>query len=326
MRLTDALHRRALRAAAFLLVVIVPFATLAATSAAASADDAGVLLSTDGVHWTGRLSANVFDTSKPLVPGDTLSGSFYVKNGRDAPAWLRVGLSTVTVTDWSLAQAINITTVGTTSSDSSGTSASLAGTGAVCSDLLRRDSPIPAGGVVLVSMDLRFRSTVSGTDGQGHLAKIGFVVELSDLDLNTTDTPLCSGSVQVGAVDPAEVGAPGGSGVSTPGGGTDGDPTRPASGGSAGGDGTAASGTDSASGGARDSSGTIGADSATGTADGAIAYGGGARLVLPDTVREYEEYAILVLLGAALAGMILRLVAQRRWERANGPTAEGNDE
>ncbi len=297
--------------------------SLGGASPAAAADDSGVQLSSDGVHWSGSLSGNVLPLGQTLVPGDTLDGRFYVKNDRSEPAYLRVGLSDLTVTDWSLAQALTLTLTGTTSAGASGSSAAFSGSGIVCSDLLRRDQPIAPGAIVLVSASLRFRSTTSGTDAQGALASLGFIAELSDIDLNATGTPMCDGQIAVGPVDP-------GSGGSGDGGGSSGN----------GGGGSDGSGTDGAGGstdstGVRSGSGSDTGAGATatppdiGTAPGRIGFadGGGQALVAPaNTMRLYEEYAILVLLCAALAGMLLRLGAQRRWERMVAELMKGNDE
>jgi len=310
-------RRKPWRGVAATLAVIAATALLPAGSPASATSDAGVLLSEDGVHWSGRLASNVFTSGKPLVPGDELAGSFYVKNGSERAAYLRIGLSSLAVTDWTLAQAITMTTTGTSSSDASGTAASFGGPGVVCSDLLRRESPLAPGEIVLVSTALRFRSTVSGTEAQGEIAQIGFIVELSDIDLDATSTPLCTGSIQVGPVDVTGGGGTGDDGSGSSDGSSDGT--------GAGGQGTAGTDDGAASGsggevrtGAGSGAGDGSSTPAVGTASGTISFGlgGDVRLAAPaNTMRLYEEYAILVLLGAALAGMLLRLGAQRRWER-----------
>lgn len=284
----------------------------AAPASAASSGD--VLLSVDGASWSTSLDADVFQTAGALVPGDVVRGTFYVKNGRDSPAYLRLGLSALTVTSWDLAQALNLTTIGTTSDGASGSAASFAGPDVVCTDLLHRADPIQPGGVVLVTADLRFRSTTSATEAQGEIARIGFIAELSDIDLSTTGTRLCTGALTIGPVAPTGRGAtgPGGSGDGSAGGSGDSSSTVPSGGGSTPGD----------TGGAQpepDRAETVGGTPATGSASGVISAGDPMDPAgIGNTVRWWEEYAILVLIGAAMVGMLLRLGVQRRLEQADG--------
>jgi len=293
----------------------------------ASAASSGILISADGAHWSDRLSANVFDTSRKLVPGDTLKGAFYVKNDRDSPAYLRVGLSALSVTNWALAEALSLTTIGTGASGASGSAAGFSGSGVVCSDLLQREDPIPPGGVVLVSADLLFRQSTSGTNAQGEIAQIGFIVELSDVDLNVFGQPLCTNTIRIGDPDPSleptpdpHVTPPSGGGGSDPSAGTgpaDGglpggiDGAGGAGGGAGttpGGAGTATSG-DSTFGSGRPLGGAFDRPASSGTisVDGPIALDGS----FFNTVRWWEEYAILVLIGAALLGMLGRVYVEK---------------
>jgi len=298
---------------------------LAAAPAAAAGHD--ILLSQDGTTWTTSLSRNVFDTSRMMVPGDSLQGSFYVKNDRDVPAYLRVGLSALSVTDWTLAQALSLTTIGTGPSGASGTAAGFAGPGVVCSDLLQREDPLPPGGVVLVSADLLFRASTSGTTAQGEIAQIAFVVELSDVDLNAVNQPLCTNTARIGPPDPTLVPTPGV--TVTPGGGSGGTGGTGTAGGtgagSAGSPGGSSPGTTT---GGRDAAGGGSAGDPTGpraferpAAAGTIAVEGviGLDGSFFNTVRWCEEYAILLLIGAALLGMLGR-VAAAKWlaERERG--------
>src|SRR5690606_17188516 len=97
-----------------MLGLILGVSLVAAPVSSNRAEAAGSIpISQDGVSWTTDMRINVFDTSSMLVPGDSLAGSFYVKNDNDFPAYLRVGLSALAVTDWTLAQAISLTTIGT---------------------------------------------------------------------------------------------------------------------------------------------------------------------------------------------------------------------
>src|SRR5699024_7111478 len=98
---------------------------------AAHAASGDILISRDGVTWSNTLSTDIFDTSRMLVPGDTLEGSFYVKNAHSFPAYLRVGLSALSVTNWELANALSLTTIGTGPRGASGSAAAFSGSGVV---------------------------------------------------------------------------------------------------------------------------------------------------------------------------------------------------
>ena len=301
------------------------------SAAPANAADGELLISEDGVTWSTGLASNIFDTSGMLVPGDSLDGAFYVKNDNTFPAYLRVGLSTLHVTNWEIAQALSMTTIGTGASGASGSAAALSGAGVVCADLLQRADPVPPGGVVLVSVDLLFRQSTSGQSAQGAIAQIAFIVELSDVDLNAFAQPLCNNSATIGPAVP---------GVSpTPGGGTS-TPAPGGGGGSGGGTGTG-TGTGTGSGAGPDAgagdpaasaspTGTSGAQGpgsvfdrpSVSTSAGTITIDGPIALDTSffNTVRWWEEYAILILIGAALLGMLGRVYIERwlsnRRERA----------
>ncbi|MBO9577862.1 MAG: hypothetical protein J7480_03725, partial [Microbacteriaceae bacterium] len=221
-------------AVAALLLTVAPGAAISPATAA----DSGLLLSADGASWFTSLNGNVFSARGALVPGDALPGSFYVMNNRDTPAYLRVGLSDLAVSDASLASALTLTAVATTASDASGSTVGFAAPDAVCTDFLRRTGPLPPHGVALVSADLRFKQSTPGRSAQGELARIGFVVELADIDLNATNTPLCDGVLEV--VPPGELDP--GAGPGDPGLGGDGVPATPGGGAGGGSGGSGAGG------------------------------------------------------------------------------------
>ena len=291
--------------------------SLGTASPAAAVDD-GLLLSPDGSTWYTSLSGSVFAADGTLVPGDTLHGRFYIMNNRDEAAYVRVGLSALTVTTFELAQQLTLTTVGTTASSASGSTVPLAAPDAVCSDFIGGGTRLAPHGIMLVSADLRFKATTPGVTAQGELAEIAFITQLSDIDLDATATPLCTGSLTIGtpAIGPdgGRLGGDPGSAV-TPGGGT----------GSGGGPGTAgAAGTASDAGGGGTGSTADGASGGGGTLTGSasdlIAVGPETGDDLPEwanSARRWEEYAILIPLGAAIAGLGARMAAARRWQRAD---------
>ncbi|OJX62943.1 MAG: hypothetical protein BGO95_11015 [Micrococcales bacterium 73-13] len=310
----NALRRRlAVLAGTGLLV-----ATAAMLGAAAPASAAGELeLSLDGRTWSTSLNSGIFPPGQTLVPGSTLDGTFFVRNATAGPAWIRIGVSELTVTSPDLAVAMSLSTVGTTSDAASGSTSRLNGEDIVCNDFLVRSTPLPAGGIIRVDASLSFRQTVAGTTAQDASASIAFIAELSDVDLNTVGTPLCTGSMTVGPVTsstggtsqsggsgngPGPAGQPGGGGTSGGGSGTGTGSTNGTQGGTSGSGGSGAPTAPGGSGGAR--------AEAFGTVNGGVLQIGVEDMPF-NTMRGYEEYAILVLVGAALAGAIARLTAQR---------------
>lgn len=277
--------------------------------AAPARAETALLFSFDGVSWSPSLRGSVFPTDQVLVPGDSIRGTFFVRNATSESRWIRVGLSQLIVTHEDLADSMEFTAVGSTFNGASGGTSTLGADGLVCTDLLDRTSPLPGGAIVRVDTTLGFRASVSGTTAQDEGAELHFIAELSEIDMNAAGAPLCDGSLTIGPIGTR----------SHPGGGS-GDP-----------------GSDGGTGGSGSSggSGRSGGDSgeASGAPSGPIAapttgsIGGGALLLEPsdggdggtgsragyNTVQWWEEYAILVLLGAALAGATTRLAAQRRW-------------
>jgi len=324
-----AASRRLLPALLATLLLTLPGLAGLGAAPATAADAPAVQLSVDGVHWYSALAGDVFG-DQVLVPGDAITGRFYVRNGSASPVHLRVGLSTLAVTDPALAAAVALTLSGTTASTASGSSAGLAEPGAVCTDLLRREPMLAPGGVVLIQATLRFRAATSGTTAQGRIADLGFIVEMSDVDLNASGTPMCDGELAVGPLpSPAPGGGSSGDGSL---GGTGVDLGDGTGGGASGGSSGSTGGGSGSGSGATGASGTASGDAdegspGIGTADGTISLAGGGeqQLVAPaNTMRLHEEYLVVVLLGAVLAGMLLRLAAERKWERMRAALREGD--
>jgi len=288
----------------------------------ANAVTGGIELSLNGISWGSSLSGSVFPSGQSLVPGSRLEGTFYIRNATNEAAWVRVGVANMTVTSMDFALAMNLSTVGTTNDGASGSSSKAGADGIVCSDLLNRDTPLPAGGVVRIDTELWFRPDVTGTTAQNEAAQVAFIAELSEVDLNAIGQPLCTNTLVVGPVDPSA----GGGGSS--GGGSSG--TTPTDGT---GSGSGAIGTGSGSGagiGTGTASGSAGASTTSSIAGGAFEFGWGGPRPLTDldenlafnTVQWWEEYAIFVLLGAAVAGAFARIYVQRRWVVVDRGTGE----
>jgi len=276
-------------------------------------------LSLDGTSWSSTLGAPVFRGGDALVPGSSIDGALFVRNATAEPAWVRVGVSGLTVTSAEFAVSMSLTTIGTTTDNASGSTSRLSAGDILCNDFLRRSAPIPAGGIVRIDASLSFSANVGGTTAQNEAAAVAFIAELSDVDLNALGVPLCSNEMIVGPVE----GGPGG--TRGPGGSGGPGPAEGSSGGGHGG-GTPAAGSSAAAaggsgGGGGASAGSVGGGGATVTESidgGTLGIGAVASAETPfNTVQWWEEYAILVLLGATLIGAIAALQAQRQRIRRN---------
>lgn len=294
---------------------------LGGLAAPAQAVTGGVELSLNGVNWGSSLNGSVFPAGQSLAPGSRISGTFFVRNGTNEAAWLRVGVSNLTVTSMDFALAMNLSTVGTTSDGASGSSSKVGADDIVCSDFLNRDTPLAPGAIVRVDTSLWFRPDVTGTTAQNEAAQVAFIAELSEVDLNALGSPLCTNTLVIGPVTPVPPGPtppvdptdPGGSGTGT----------GPADLGGAG------TGTGSGAGTTGQSS-TPGAGSTGSIAGGSFEFGWGGPRPFTDldanlafnTVQWWEEYAIFVLIGAAVAGAFARIYVQRRWVVVDRRTGE----
>ncbi|HWL01781.1 MAG TPA: hypothetical protein VNQ52_05335 [Microbacteriaceae bacterium] len=309
---------RARRIASAATVAAIAATLTLGAAAPAQAVTGGVELSLNGVSWSSSLNGSVFPAGQSLVPGSRISGTFFVRNGTNEAAWVRVGVSNMTVTSMDFALAMNLSTVGTTNDGASGSSSKVGADDIVCSDFLNRDTPLAPGGVVRVDASLWFRPDVTGTTAQNEAAQVAFIAELAEVDLNTLGQPLCTNTLTIGPVTPAPPGpTPGGD----PGGGGTG--TGPADLGGAG------TGTGSGAGTTGQSS-TPGAGSTGSIAGGSFEFGWGGPRPFTDldanlafnTVQWWEEYAIFVLIGAAVAGAFARIYVQRRWVVVDRRTGE----
>lgn len=272
---------------------------------AAAIDEGPLQFSSDGKTWTQILSAPIYSPDTKLIPGSETTGTFYVRNNSAEPAWLRVGLSKLTVSSLDFAIAMNMTTVATTPGGAAGSTQNL-GAGPVCFDFLELPQPISPYGIARIDASLWFRTTIEGTTAQQAGAAVSYIVQLSSADADRPTDLLCDPAGRFRIGDPTqpddEVGR----------GGITGDPpagpgslTGPSSGGGPGGS--------SGNGGGAAGGGTNNGWSALLTGGEVLGTTLDAGSEFSNTVRRDEEYVILVLLGASIAGALVRLSAERRW-------------
>ncbi|HWL01417.1 MAG TPA: hypothetical protein VNQ52_03485, partial [Microbacteriaceae bacterium] len=147
---------RGRRIASFAAVAAITGALTLGLAAPANAVTGGIELSLNGVNWGSSLQGSVFPAGQSLVPGSRIHGTFFVRNATDEPAWVRVGVSDLTVTSMDFALAMNMSTVGTTTDGASGSSSKVGADDIVCSDFLNRATPLPSGGVVRIDAEMWF--------------------------------------------------------------------------------------------------------------------------------------------------------------------------
>ncbi|MBB5632461.1 hypothetical protein BKA04_000684 [Cryobacterium mesophilum] len=164
---------RASAAGTFVGVAFVTALVLGGVVAPASAVT-GIEVSRDGMTFTGALPGTLFDQITVSVPGDTQSTVLYVRNAGSTAGFLRVALTSVTVSDPALAEAL---TVSAATADFPGAPVALA-EAEPCHVLTEGDLVAP-GGVVRISSALRF-GDLQGTIGQNGSATFSFRVSLSD--------------------------------------------------------------------------------------------------------------------------------------------------
>jgi len=190
------------------IVAAVLLVAPAAHAAPAAAPAHPVQFSDDGIHWSNSYTDALFG-GVLLVPGGSADRAFYVRNGADEPAVLRVTLFDVATTDIALATAMSLSTSmpGKPGADVPMTDAR------PCATLSQ--------GLVLAAGDsVKLDNTASladltGTTGQAQTVSFKLAISMSSTDAaapapDTCPTDYDTGTV-VGVPDPGTGGGAGGS-------------------------------------------------------------------------------------------------------------------
>ncbi|MCW4384819.1 hypothetical protein OH146_03415 [Salinibacterium sp. SYSU T00001] len=176
----------------------------APTSAVAASDV--VLVSADGTAYGTELSGSVFTDIANMVPGDSQTGSFYVRNAGENPGFLRIVLKDVSVSDDDLADALTIA-ADTASQEGEATPVALAEPCWVLSE----GEVVPPDTTARIDLTAAI-GNLDGTRGQGAIAEASLGVSLSDTTPGSLSPSDCGGpdvSVSLTPVQPpgATVGA-----------------------------------------------------------------------------------------------------------------------
>src|SRR5690554_7140761 len=90
------------------LAALVGVFLVAAPAAAANAAPGGVEVSPDGVHYSSNYSGALFTDIDHLVPGDSDTAIFYLRNSATEPGFLRITLRDVVTSNADFANALSM--------------------------------------------------------------------------------------------------------------------------------------------------------------------------------------------------------------------------
>jgi len=160
---------------------------LSALAPATPAHAAGSIgISDDGVTYGTAYAGTLFDESWVLVPLDSESESFYIRNDTTEPAFLRITLRDVTYSDPAYGAAL---TVSATTPAESGSPRSLT-SATPCAILVEGQTVLP-GEVVPITAVLAL-GDLDGSVGQNATAAMSIRVELHDTSTGSLPAAACS--------------------------------------------------------------------------------------------------------------------------------------
>ncbi len=168
----------ALALAAPLVAVAVPTPAYAATD---------LLISTDGVTFGPALTSGLFDGLGMMVPLDTETATFWVKNPTADPASLRVSVQDLVVTSAVLASSMTLTAF----DDGTGTTNnSQLDTLAPC-DVVIAPQTILSGAVIRVDLTITMLN-VNGLTAQDKIGALTFLAAMRDLSAGPFPPTACN--------------------------------------------------------------------------------------------------------------------------------------
>ena len=162
---------------AVLSALLVAATLVTATPATAqAADRTEALVSSDGKNFGPSLDAGLFDGFGQMVPGDTVVGTFWVKNPLDADAAMRVSVRNFVSPSEAFSQAVTF---------SAWDSVSDATEESPLTDFFDCKVVVPSrelgpGEVVRVDLDLTMLEVVEGRIAQDEQGLLSFVVSMRD--------------------------------------------------------------------------------------------------------------------------------------------------
>lgn len=171
-----------------------------APGTAASAAAGGVQVSPDGTNFAANHTGALFNDIARMVPGDSQSAVFYVRNSGTEAGILRITLQDVVSSDADYADALGITL---SSAATPGTASAISAANP-CMVLLEGETVAP-GQVVTVSSTAAL-GNLAGQAGQGATATFSLGVGLRSLDAPTPAATSCNGITSTVPVTPTPSG------------------------------------------------------------------------------------------------------------------------
>ncbi len=148
----------------------------------------GMEFSTDGITYSPSLTGPLFNGIALLVPGDSQSASFWVRNVSGSAGYLRVVLSDVIASSTVIADEI---TVRSSTPATIGTAVPLS-SAAPCRVLVEGDF-VPSGSAVKVTATLAL-GNLTGTAGQKDTASMSLGIGMSDAAVGSLPPTSCNGA------------------------------------------------------------------------------------------------------------------------------------
>lgn len=194
MRTRDRTRRPTLgvgAAASALLVSALVFGGAVAPASAAT----GIEVSRDGKNFTSAIAGGLFSKITISVPGDSQSAELYIRNASPAAGYLRVSLTSVTVSNPAIAAALSVS-AGTL--DFPGAPVALAD--AQPCRVLTEGDLIASGGVVKLSSALSL-GDLRGAVGQNGSASFSLRVSLSETAVGSLLPTECGSGTNIPAAE-----------------------------------------------------------------------------------------------------------------------------
>ncbi|MEO8093355.1 MAG: hypothetical protein ABI632_00350 [Pseudolysinimonas sp.] len=190
-----------LRALAVVALLAAASGMVCATSAPASATVKPIGLSSDGVTYTDTLSGSVF-AGVLIVPGKSVTRTFWVKNRTALPGNLAVALQGVTGSDGNLIAALSLRAAAGTATGSNTPLASANPCVSLVSGI-----PLAAGAALQIDVRLTLASSLTNQTSQGSIGSFKIPITLT-----STDVPAPNGCTATTPVNPPHTGGnpPGG--------------------------------------------------------------------------------------------------------------------
>ena len=177
-------RRRVLAAFATALGLVASINLVAAPSPASAATE--LLVSADGVTFGTSLPGGLFDGVGPMVPEDTATASFWVKNPTVDLASFRVSVQDMIVSSPVLATSM---TLSTWDQGTGMTNTSQLDTLAVC-DVVVPGQSLPGGAIIRVDMTITMLS-VTGSTAQGQIGELNFLAAMRDATAGPFPSSAC---------------------------------------------------------------------------------------------------------------------------------------